>query len=126
MKKNILSNSEWKIMNLLWENSSMSISELVLAVKDDTDWTKGTICKMLKRMQEKGAVDCCEQGKYKKYFPVIDKEDAAVSETKSFLSKIYGGSIGLMISSMVEQNALSKQDIAELYAILKEAEKNND
>ena len=55
--------------------------------------------------------------------PVLKKEDAASHETESFLSKVYGGSVGLMVASMAGQKGLSKEDIDELYAILREAEK---
>ena len=45
-----------------------------------------------------------------------------LGETKSFLRKVYGGSIGLMMSAMVEENALSPQELDQLYDILRKAE----
>ena len=52
----------------------------------------------------------------------MQREDAALAETESFLSKVYGGSLGLMVSSLVESRALSEEDLAELAAILERAE----
>ena len=49
------------------------------------------------------------------------REDAAQAETESFLSRVYGGSLGLMMSAMVENHRLSEADIAELSAILDKA-----
>ena len=48
-------------------------------------------------------------------------EDAAAAETESFLSRVYGGSLGLMMSAMVESRQLTEADIAELSAILERA-----
>ena len=118
-----LSDGEWKLMNLLWEESPRTIAQLVLALKDDTGWTKGTIFMMLSRMIDKGAVRYEAGGRSKLFYPTIKKQVVASSETESFLEKVYNGSVGLMVASMAEQKALSKEDIDELYAILREAEK---
>jgi BlaI family penicillinase repressor len=118
-----LSDGEWKLMNLLWDESPRTIAQLVLALKDDTGWTKGTIFMMLSRMTEKGIVRFESGNRSKHYYPVLKREDAASYETKSFLSKVYGGSIGLMVASMVGQKELSKDDIDELYSILHKADK---
>jgi len=124
MKENIsLSDGEWKLMNLLWEQQPRTIAQLVQALEDDTGWTKGTIYMMLSRMIDKGAVRVETGGRSKLFYPILRQEKAALQETESFLSKVYNGSLGLMVSSMAGQNALSQEDIDELYAILQEAEK---
>jgi len=117
-----LSDGEWKLMNLLWEDAPRTIAQLVTALKDDTGWTKGTVFMMLSRMADKGAVSCEAGGRVKLFYPVLKKEEAASHETESFLSKVYGGSVGLMMASMAGQRALSREDIDELYAILRRAE----
>ena len=116
-----LSDSEWRLMNRLWDRSPMTITELTAALRADTGWTKNTIITMLSRLEAKGAVRYEEGGRAKQYFPTIDREDAARAETESFLSKVYGGSLGLMVSNLVESHALTEADIAELSAILEKA-----
>lgn len=123
MKKVTLSDGEWKLMNLLWEKEPLTIGEMVSALKNDTGWTKGTVFVMLKRMMEKKIVRVDEGDRAKKYFPILLKEEASAYETDNFLSKVYGGSIGMMVASMAGQKALTEEDIEELYNILKQAEK---
>lgn len=118
-----LSNGEWKLMNLLWQEAPRTIAQLVSAMKDDTGWTKATIFMMLSRMEKKGVVRYEQGSRSKLYYPVLKKEDAVAYETESFLSRVYGGSIGMMVASMAGQKALTKEDIDELYAVLREAEK---
>ena len=56
----------------------------------------------------------------------ITQLTAALSaETESFLGKVYGGSLGLMMSAMVEGRALTREDIDELSAILEQAGGNS-
>ncbi len=116
-----LSDSEWKLMNRLWEHSPMTIMELTAALKSDTGWSKNTVITMLSRLEAKGAIRHEEGVRAKQYFPAMIREDAALAETESFLDKVYGGSLGLMMSAMVENRALTEADIAELSAILEKA-----
>lgn len=117
-----LSDGEWKIMKVLWEKEPQTVAQIVSALKTDTCWTKGTVFIMLTRLIDKGAVSFTTGGRSKLYSPALNKEDAAYIETESFLSKVYDGSVGLMVTSMAGQNALTKEDINELYAVLKKAE----
>lgn len=117
-----LSDGEWKLMNLLWEKEPRTIAQLVTAFKEDTGWTKGTIFMMLTRLIDKETVRCETGGRSKLFYAILKQEDAANQETENFLSKVYGGSVGLMVASMAGQKALKKEDIDELYAILREAE----
>ena len=120
-----LSDGEWKLMNALWQNAPCTLSQLVGLLENDTGWTKSTIFVMLKRLSSKGAVEINCEGKLQLYSPLILREDATIKETESFLSRVYGGSIGLMISSMAGQKALSEKDIADLRKILEDAGKEN-
>ena len=116
-----LSDSEWKLMNQLWDHAPMTIMELTAALKAETGWTKNTVITMLSRLEAKGAVTYEEGKRAKLYSPLIMREDAARAETESFLSKVYGGSLGLMMNAMVESRSLTEADIAELSAILEKA-----
>lgn len=116
-----LSDSEWKLMNRLWNHPPMTIMELTTALRDDTGWTKNTIITMLSRLEAKGAVRHEEGIRAKHYYPCLVREDAAQAETENFLGKVYGGSLGLMMSALVDSRRLTEADIAELSAILEKA-----
>ena len=120
-----LSDGEWKLMKTLWARQPQTIAELVAALAAETGWTKATIFMMLKRLIAKGAVTMDDSGKFQKYSAAISYADVEPEETESFLSKVYGGSLGLMVSNLVERGALSEQEIQELKAILDAAEKEH-
>lgn len=119
-----LSDSEWKLMHLLWEQSPRTIMELKTLVKRDIGWTKNTVITMLSRLETKGAVRYDVDGRTRQYYPTIQREDAAIIETDSFLGKVYGSSLGLMVNTMLKNNSLTPEDIAELTEILKRAERS--
>ena len=96
-----LTDAEWKLMHRLWETAPQTITQLTAALREETGWEKHTVITMLSRLEAKGA------------------------ETESFLGKVYGGSLGLMMSAMVEGRALTREDIDELSAILEQAGGNS-
>ena len=55
-----LSDSEWKLMNRLWEQSPRTIMDLTASLKEDTGWSKTTVLTMLARLEAKGAVQLTE------------------------------------------------------------------
>ena len=123
MKQEIrVTNSEWNLINCLWEESPKTLMQLVPILKERVGWSKRTCATMVRRMSEKGVIGYEEKGKTKYFYPRVEKEDVVVQETRDFLKKIYDGSVGMMMSALVRQNDLSKEDIKELQAILKEAE----
>ena len=103
-----LTDAEWKLMHRLWEQSPQTITQL-------------TVITMLTRLEAKGAVRHEAGGRAKQFYPAVAQSDAARTETESFLGKVYGGSLGLMMSAMVEGRALTQEDIDELTAILEQA-----
>ena len=121
-----LSDGEWKLMKTLWARQPQTIAELVAALAAETGWTKATIFMMLKRLIAKGAVTMDDSGKFQEYSAAITYADVEPEETESFLWKVYGGSVGMMVSSLVGRGALSEQEIRELKAILDAAEKQEE
>lgn len=120
-----LSDGEWKIMNQLWEGEA-TITELKNALFADTGWDKHIIITMLSRMEKKGAVAHKEGGRAKVFYPLVSREEVSMQETRGFLQKVYRGSIGMMVNAMVEDQALSEEEIRELYDILEQAKKKKE
>ena len=103
-----LSESEWKILSALWEKEPQTIMQLTDTLRDSTGWSKNTVITLLKRMEDKQAVEYVQSGNAKNYYSVV--------------KRIYNGSIGMMVNSLIKEKALTKEEISELYDILKSAE----
>ena len=116
-----LCNSEWIVMERLWQRPH-TLMELVAALGDTVGWSKSTVATVIRRMEEKGVVSHQEQGRTKIFHPAVSREDVTDRETQNLLQRAYNGSVGLLVSAMAQSNSLTKEDIAELYGILKKAE----
>lgn len=122
MRELTLTNSEWYVMDCLWDRAPMTVMQLVAALQDRVGWAKSTTITTLTRMEAKGLVRAETQGRGKRYYPAVERQEAARQETRSFLDRVYRGSVGLMMSAMTDGKTLSKEELDELYAILKQAE----
>ncbi len=120
-----LSDGEWKIMNRLWEQES-TITELKNMLYEETGWDKHIIITMLSRMEKKDAIAHRDGGRAKVFYPLVSREEVSMQETRGFLQKVYRGSLGMMVNAMVEDQALSEEDIQELYDILGQAKAQRD
>ena len=117
----ILQQSEWYTMEKLWEECPRTLVQLYHALKEEPGWSKSTVNTLLGRMVDKGIIYYEEGIKAKHYYPAIQREDAALAETESLLQRVYQGSVSMMMNTLVKQNALSDEEIEELYEIFRKA-----
>lgn len=121
-----LTSSEWNVMACLWEESPQMLMELVEKLGTRVGWAKSTTITTLRRMEEKGIVCAARTDKGKCYTPNVAREAAVQSETRSFLNRVYHGSVGLMISAMAQRQELTSEELAELRDILRKAEEQHE
>lgn len=126
-EKQLLTNTEWEVCECLWEESPLTMTQIAARLAGRTGWTKSTGETMVRRMADKGLLRW-EQGKKAKfYYATVAREDAVMQETRGFLRKVFGGSVGLLVNTMAEREELSREEINQLYdALRKLEEKNHD
>ncbi len=124
MKDNIsLNNSEWCIMESLWQEQPKTLMQLVYEMKEKQGWSKSTTSTMLRRMQEKGYIRYEEGQKARLYSTNLERETVVLKETTSFLDRTYGGSLGMLVNTFVDSNRLTESDLEELLQVLHKMEK---
>ena len=121
-----LTASEWSVLDSLWQENPQTVMQLVSNLGKTVGWAKSTTITTLRRMEEKGLVRCETVGKGKSYTPAVEQEQAEIQETRSFLDRVYRGSVGLMMSAMAQRRELSGSEISELRAILNQAEQEGE
>lgn len=122
----MLQPSEWTIMEKLWDNYPKTIMQLYHELKVDPGWSKSTVNTLLGRMVKKDIIYYEEGAKAKQYFPKVLRDEVAINETESLIDRVYKGSVGMMMSTLIRNNNLTEQDIKELYDILGEVVNKND
>ncbi len=113
-----LTAAEWSVMECLWGLSPQTGRELTAALAAREGWNRSTTLTLLSRLEAKGAVTSESAGGVKAFSPTLRREDAALHEAEDFLTRVYKGSVSMMVSALTKKQALSKAEIEELYAML--------
>ena len=111
--------AEWKILEVLWDRSPRTMSEITKTLEPTMGWTRHTVISLLKRMEEKGTVRVDESGPAKRYYPRLSQTEASAEQTKKFLSHVFSGSASLLISSLVDSGEITLKEMQELVDMLK-------
>ena len=117
-----LAPAEWNIMECLWERAPQTGRELTEQLEASMGWSRSTTLTLLRRMVGKGVVTCDTEGTKNTFSPAVRREDAALAETETFLDRVYQGSLSMMVSAMTRRQAISKEEIDELYELLRQME----
>ena len=120
-----LAPAEWNIMECLWERAPQTGRELTERLEKSVGWSRSTTLTLLRRMVAKGAVNCDTEGVKNTYSPAVRREDAALAETETFLDRVYQGSLSMMVSAMTQKKAVTKEELDELYALLRQMEEGD-
>lgn len=115
--KNI-SDSEWRIMEVVWDMSPVSASEIVQALIDDTNWNPKTIHTLIRRLVAKGALTAKKGNTYYLYSASISQSECIKKESTTFIEKYFKGSFNMMITNFINHENLSEKDIDELQKLL--------
>lgn len=115
-----LTQAEWSVMECLWEAGPLTGREVVQHMERSCGWSRSTTLTLLSRLENKEALKSVPAEKGPKVFsPVLRREDAALEETKNFLNRVYQGSLSLMVSALTKKQALPREELDELYELLK-------
>ncbi|MBE7013926.1 MAG: BlaI/MecI/CopY family transcriptional regulator [Ruminococcaceae bacterium] len=123
VNKNIpqISEAEIEVMKVLWEKGEATAKEIVNEIEKTNEWKPKTIQTLITRLVGKGAIKTDKiNAKSYIYFANITKEEYQSYANKSFMKKLYNGSLNLMLSSFIKNERLSESDIQELRKILEE------
>lgn len=119
-KRISLTQAEWSVMECLWEADPLTGREVTQRMEQRCGWNRSTTLTLLSRLEQKGALKSVPAEKGPKLFsPLLEREDAALQETEDFLSRVYQGSLSLMVSALTKKQALSREELDELYELLK-------
>ena len=113
-----ISDSEREVMKVLWKKSPLTSSQIIEILKEYSSWNPKTIHTLISRLVNKDAIRVKKGGPFYLYSPNISEEECRKVETKSFIKKVYSGSIKLLISNFIKDEKLSWKEIDELKQIL--------
>jgi len=117
-----ISEAEWEVMKTIWENNPCTSNEIIESLEDTTEWMPKTIKTLITRLVKKNVLGFNAEGRVYYYYPLLTRQECVKAESKSFLKRIYNGTLKSMLINFIDENELSKEEICELKEILDERE----
>src|ERR1700760_2517808 len=119
----VISESEWKVMKVLWANSPLSAMEIINALADTEDWHPNTVKTLLSRLHKKKAVGVEKQRNLYLYRPIVTEAACVKTESEALLHRVFGGAGKPLLMHFGEKEELSSADLDELKKILRQKQK---
>ena len=119
--KQSISQSEAKILNILWDDSPLDGKQIAEKLKT-TSWSFVTIKTLINRLLNKGFLSYEKEGRRYLYQSTISKKQYLKSENKQFLDRMYGGSISGLFASFSDHEKMSKDELEEIKSIISQME----
>ena len=116
-----ITESEWIVMEALWDKAPQTASEVAINLRPSTGWADNTVRTLLSRLTDKGALKTTEQAPGPRlYLPAIKRDTCVRAESKSFLDRVFGGDAQPLLLHFAKNSKLSAAEIHDLKKLLDE------
>jgi BlaI family penicillinase repressor len=119
MKTPKISESEWKVMKVLWASDKpVAAYDIIQMLAQTEEWKPETIKTLLNRLVKKEALGFKKYKNLYLYYALTSETDCIRAESESFLKRFFGGALEPMLAHFVEDHPLTPTQVRELKKIL--------
>jgi BlaI family transcriptional regulator, penicillinase repressor len=121
-----ISDAEWDVMQVAWAAAPQPVtaSQVVEKLAGRKGWNPKTVRTLLNRLMNKGALAVEAQGKRYLYRPAVTREECVRQESRSFISRVFDGSVAPALLHFLQGARLSQDDIQKLRETLRREEES--
>ncbi len=112
--------AELDVLEELWRASPAAASDIAERLEHKKSWSAQTVKTLLARLVEKGAASFEQDGRRYLYRPTVSKEQYARKEARWFVDRLFDGRTAPLVANLAGSGKVTREDIAELEALLKE------
>lgn len=111
-----ISESELVLMKIIWKNGGTALYSFVMEEleKEKNEWKKNTVLTLLSRLIEKKYLKVKKIGRRNEYVALVTEQEYQATQTHSFLDKIYEGNVKNLVSTLLQQDILSADELKEI------------
>ena len=106
--------SEYRLCLLLWEHEPVNSTKLAALCKEQLGWSKATTYTVIRRLGERGVL----KNENATVTALISREEAQTSRVEELVEQTFGGSIPAFIAAFGRSTRLSREDAAQLRAMI--------
>ena len=107
-------------MQVLWSSPGLSADEVIDILKGKVTWNACTVRTLINRLLQKKVLKYKKEGRKYRYWPAISRELYVRQERRSFVERVYGGTVTPLLAAFIEETPLSPEEIEKLKRMLDE------
>lgn len=111
-----ISDSELKLMELIWKNEPIRSGELVTLAFDSLVWKKSTVYTVIKKLSGKGFI----KSEDAVITSLCSREEVLTERSENLISKAYGGSLPMFLTAFLQKEQITKAEAEELKKLIDE------
>lgn len=119
MNKKTLSPKEEAIMECFWQKGPLFVREVV-DMLDDPKPHFNTVSTFVRGLESKGWLSHEQFGNSYRYYPVVDASEYHEWSVRGLIDRFFGRSYIGFVSSLVEQDKISTDELKELISKIEE------
>lgn len=117
-----ISESEWSVMEALWNKAPRTASEVIAELSPATGWAPNTVRTLLTRLVEKGVLTSDKGASgLREFSPLLDRAAVVGQESRSFLDRVFKGAPQSLLVHFASQSDLTPGQVEELKRLLDES-----
>lgn len=102
-----ISETEWEVMKVVWAQAPCTAARIIEQLtRADPTWHPKTVKAFLNRLVKKRALGFRRKGRAYLYRPLARESQCVAAASESFMVRVFGGSLKLMLAYFVELNEL--------------------
>lgn len=115
-----ISDAELAVMEVLWEESPLTATDVAGRVVAQRDWSLATVKTLLSRLVAKQAIGHHLDGRRFLYAPLVEREAYVAGESRRLVDRFFGGKLMPLVAHLAAQEKLTDGEIAEIERLLRE------
>jgi BlaI family penicillinase repressor len=112
-----------KIMNVLWKQGQATAREITEELNQTDHIAHSTVQTLLRGLMEKGAVTHQTEGRTFVFKPSVAEDRVRKSATRDLLSRVFDGSVSDLVSHLLKNEKVSKQEMDAIRKLINEKSK---
>ncbi len=113
---------ETQIMSVVWKRGTATVHEVRDTLGRGRKPAYSTILTMMRKLEAKGFLEHGVQDRKYVYRAVIDQQRVRRSVIRDLVERLFDGSPALLVSSLLEQEGVSDEEMAEIRKLMRTRE----
>ncbi len=124
-KKQLLTEKETELMNILWDNGPLFVREILDHYPEPKPHFN-TIATTVRILEGKGYVGHEVLGSSHRFFATADRNEFRSKSLTDVIRNYFGNSYKIAVSSLIEEEKISVDEVKEILELIQQKNSEND